>query len=302
MDAGLLQSFSIHLRSERKSPNTQNIYLLAARLLARWGAAHLDHSLLDITRSEVKEYIVWMNEEARKRNGQPFSDGYVNNQFRAIQAFFKWLVAEEDIKNPMEGLTPPKVGEKVVPIVEDDQIDALLNKYEKKNDFDSRRNYAVIRCFLYSGVRLSELTNIEVADVSLENATIRVVGKGNKERIVKIDMRTVKALDRYLRTRRAHKMAKLDALWLGSNHRPPLLPNGIRQCLRKAAQGIGFHLYPHKFRHNFAHRWLDAGGSEGDLMELMGWRSPQMLRRYGASARSARARRAYDRINLMDGR
>jgi hypothetical protein len=51
-----------------------------------------------------------------------------------------------------------------------------------------------------------------------------------------------------------------------------------------------------RFRHHFSHTWLDRGGAEGDLMELNGWSSPQMLRRYGASARSARARRTYDRI------
>ena len=61
-----------------------------------------------------------------------------------------------------------------------------------------------------------------------------------------------------------------------------------RQC------GVAVH--PHRFRHHFSHTWLDRGGPEGDLMELNGWASPQMLRRYGASARSARARRTYDRI------
>jgi integrase len=61
-----------------------------------------------------------------------------------------------------------------------------------------------------------------------------------------------------------------------------------RQC--------GVDAYPHRFRHHFSHTWLDRGGPEGDLMELNGWTSPQMLRRYGASARSARARRTYDRI------
>jgi integrase/recombinase XerD len=54
--------------------------------------------------------------------------------------------------------------------------------------------------------------------------------------------------------------------------------------------------FPHRFRHHFSHTWLDRGGAEGDLMELNGWTSPQMLRRYGASARSARARRSYDRV------
>jgi integrase len=55
-------------------------------------------------------------------------------------------------------------------------------------------------------------------------------------------------------------------------------------------------VFPHRFRHHFSHTWLDRGGAEGDLMELNGWTSPQMLRRYGASARSVTARRSYDGI------
>ncbi len=65
-------------------------------------------------------------------------------------------------------------------------------------------------------------------------------------------------------------------------------PRRGRQC--------GVDLFPHRFRHHFSHTWLDRGGPEGDLMELNGWTSPQMLTRYGASARSARPRRTYDRI------
>jgi len=61
-----------------------------------------------------------------------------------------------------------------------------------------------------------------------------------------------------------------------------------RQC--------GVEVFPHRFPHHFSYTWLDRGGVEGDLMELNGWTSPQMLRRHGASARSARARRTYDRI------
>ena len=61
-----------------------------------------------------------------------------------------------------------------------------------------------------------------------------------------------------------------------------------RQC--------GVQVFPHRFRRHFSHTWLDRGGAEGDLMELNSWTSPQMLRRYGASARSARARRSYDRV------
>jgi integrase len=80
------------------------------------------------------------------------------------------------------------------------------------------------------------------------------------------------------------------------NNRGPPTPSGIYQVITRRGRQAGVVVYPHRFRHHFSHTWLDRGGPEGDLMELNGWSSPQMLRRYGASARSARARRTYDRI------
>ena len=76
----------------------------------------------------------------------------------------------------------------------------------------------------------------------------------------------------------------------------PLTAAGIYQMTARRGRQCGVEAFPHRFWHHFSHTWLDRGGPEGDLMELNGWASPQMLRRYGASARSARARRTYDRI------
>ena len=75
-----------------------------------------------------------------------------------------------------------------------------------------------------------------------------------------------------------------------------MTPSGIYQMVCRRGEQAGVEVNPHKFRHNFSHSWLDKGGAEGDLMELNGWTSPQMLRRYGRSAASSRARRSYDRI------
>ena len=68
------------------------------------------------------------------------------------------------------------------------------------------------------------------------------------------------------------------------------------QIVARRGRQCGVEVYPHRFRHHFSHTWLYRGGAEGDLMELNGWSSPQMLTRYGASARAARARHTYDRI------
>ena len=104
------------------------------------------------------------------------------------------------------------------------------------------------------------------------------------------------ALDRYLRVRARHAQAYRPHLWLGINNRGPMTASGIYQVIARRGRECGVEVFPHRFRHHFSHTWLGRGGAEGDLMELNGWTSPQMLRRYGASARSARARRSYDRI------
>jgi integrase len=125
---------------------------------------------------------------------------------------------------------------------------------------------------------------------------IAVRGKNGKMRIVKISYQTARTLDRYLRARPGTPRPGGRTCGLGVNNRGPMTANGIHQMIVRRGRQCGVDAWPHRFRHHFSHTWLDRGGPEGDLMELNGWTSPQMVRRYGASARSARARRTYDRI------
>ena len=117
-----------------------------------------------------------------------------------------------------------------------------------------------------------------------------------RELIPLIGHQAARSLDRYLRARARHAQAHRPQLWLGVNNRGPLTATGIYQIVARRGRQCGVNVYPHRFRHHFSHTWLDRGGAERDLMELNGWTSPQMLTRYGASARGARARRSYDRI------
>jgi integrase len=137
-------------------------------------------------------------------------------------------------------------------------------------------------------------------DVDLWRREIVVRGKGGRTRIVKISHETARSLDRYIRIRSKHAQAYRPQLWLGVNNRGPMTANGIYQMVARRGRQCGVSVHPRRFRHHFSHTWLDRGGAEGDLMELNGWASPQMLLRYGASARGARARRGDDRV--MDGR
>jgi site-specific recombinase XerD len=165
----------------------------------------------------------------------------------------------------------------------------------------------VIAVLRATGMRLSELAGIRydpgdprLSDLDLRHREITVRGKGRKTRTVKIGHDAARALDRYIRVRAPHAQAYRPQLWLGTGNRGPMTASGIYQVIVRRGRQGGIDVSPHRFRHHFSHTWLDRGGAEGDLMELNGWTSPQMLRRYGASARGARARgararRSYDR-------
>jgi integrase/recombinase XerD len=235
-----------------------------------------------------------------------YSHAYASNQFRALQQFFRWLAEEEQLPDPMNRLRAPKVTEKLVPVFTSGELSALERTCQGRS-FVQRRDAAIIAVLTATGIRAGELAGIRYdpgdprrSDLDLWAREITVRGKGGRARIVRIGHDTARALDRYLRVRARHAQTWQPDLWLGVNNRGPMTANGIYQMIARRGRRCGVDAWPHRFRHHFSHTWLDRGGAEGDLMELNGWSSPQMLRRYGASARSARARRTYDRI--MTGR
>ena len=193
------------------------------------------------------------------------------------------------------GLQPPRVTDKLVPVFTGKELTRLEHACAGRT-FAQRRDTAIIAVFTATGIRLSELAALRCNDIDLWQREITVRGKGGKDRIVKIGHQAARSLDRYQRARSRHAQAWRPQLWLGVNNRGPMTAQGIYQMIVRPGRQCGVKVHPHRFRHHFSHTWLDRGGAEGDLMELNGWASPQMLRRYGASARSARARRTYDRI------
>ncbi|WP_433506765.1 tyrosine-type recombinase/integrase [Pseudonocardia halophobica] len=296
---GLLPDFRRHLMATNRAPQTIHRYLVDTEILADYlDAEGLPTAPAAITRGHLEAWLVHLSTRPSRRGGT-LAPATIARAYRSVQQFFRWLVDEEEIEHsPFEKLRPPAVPEQPVPIITDEELSKLLHAC-RGNTFEARRDAAIVRMLLDTGVRAGELAGLTVDDLDFDLDVARVLGKGRRGRAAPFGVRTGDALRRYLRSRAKHPYAQQPALWLGA--RGAMTASGIAQMLdrRGAEAGIG-EVNPHRFRHTFAHRWLAAGNQEQDLMRLTGWRSREMVGRYAASAADQRAREAHKRAGLGD--
>jgi site-specific recombinase XerD len=285
-DEGTLRAFARRLRSLGKSPRTIQSYLEAARLLAGFldGRATLE----DATSADIEDFIIHLIEA--------HSATTASVRFKSLQQLYGWLTAEEWIaRNPMAGLRAPRPREKPVPVLGDADLRALIAACQGK-DFADRRDEAMIRLFVDTGMRVAEMCAIELDDLDMRNDQVTVRGKGDRLRILPFGAKTGTSLERYLRLRAEHRLARLSWLWLGGRGRE-MTPSGVTQMLERRAAAAGIdHLNPHMFRHAAASYAMANGLGDDAVMRLFGWRTREMLNRYGAAVAEDRAREAHRRL------
>ncbi len=295
----LVPSWQLTLEADGYAKSTRVSYASAVRSFQEWLEAN-GHEVepSDVTRDHIRGWIIHTRETS--------SSATARSWFPGLRHFFKWAVEEgEATKDPTQGVKTPAPGNPKTPILSSEEAKALVAAC-KGNTFVGRRDRSIIMLFLDGGLRLAELASLTVQDIDTNDRVVHVKGKGSgrsgpRLRTVPLGTRAIREIDGYLRVRRRHPLADLDPLWLGDRNRGPVTQDAVVRILKRRAEDAGLKgVHPHMLRHTWAHHFRAAGGNEGDLMLLGGWRSRQMLDRYGASAAAERAHDAYRRLSLGD--
>lgn len=220
-----------------------------------------------VTRNALINYILYLKE-------REYTSATVARKVAAIKSFFHFLVDEGVIQdNPTENLESPKVRKRLPKILPRSQVEKLLAQPAKGSGPKALRDTALLELLDATGVRVSELVSLKVDDVNLEVATVRVRGKGDKERILPIHRQAIEALRAYLQKGRKAFLKEPGQQALFLNPRgTQLTRQGLWLIIKKYVQqaGIKEKVTPHTLRHSFATHLLEGGATLRDVQELLG--------------------------------
>lgn len=189
----------------------------------------------------------------------------------ACRSFFKFLLREGILQfNPADGIAAPKAEKKLPSAMDTDAISGLLDRASTKpNDV---RDHAILELFYSTGMRLSELVNLDVRDITSADGEFRITGKGKKDRQVMLGKKAKQAVERWL-TFRSQFVTKEsdDALFLNQRG-GRLSARGVQQRVKQLAQkrGMDRNLHPHMLRHSFATHLLESSSDLRSVQELLG--------------------------------
>ena len=272
----LIQGFKLSCQTENKSPKTIEWYIcFLNRFYQFLKRNNYPTSVKKISKDHIRTFILFLQQEAKTPHTErPLSQATVQGYVRTLKSFFSWLKREEYIeRNLMIGIPIPRAAVKIVNTFTQEHITSLVN-YCRTSEDSGYRNLTIILLFLDSGIRVSELVNIEIEDVNLVEGYIKIrKAKGNKQRFVPIGSLVQKALWKYINQYRPQPVTERVTRLFLSQYGIPLTKSGIQQMLRRYGKRVGIsgvRCSPHVFRHSFAKNYLLNGGDIFSLQKILG--------------------------------
>ena len=284
----LRAAFGSYNRTTNKSLRTVAWYEQKLEIFERHLGVGAD--LSDVTVENVRAFIADLQGRTRRYENNPFvgkkdgplSSSYIQGFVRALRAFSSWLYEDGYTDtNTLKTIRPPKIQQKIVPVLRDEEVTRLLGQFERLSPY-GERGYCIVLTLLDCGLRASELCNLTVADAHLEQGFLKVLGKGDKERHVPIGQTCGDALLRW-RERSRPQFDTNDApfLFLSSTGNQ-ITVNAVEQMIRRAGVSADIpRVHPHLLRHTFATNYLvKEVGDPLRLQQVLGHTSLEMVRRY----------------------
>jgi len=257
-----INDFENYLLLEKKySKNTINSYKTD---LEKFKEHFKDKSLKNIDNNDLKKYIQNLNKCMTAKS--------VSRNISTLKSFYKFLLLEKYInKSPLTNIVMPKIKKDLPKVLTEEEVIKLLDF--KLNDHYDYRNKAMIELMYSSGLRVSELINLKISDIDLELETIRIFGKGSKERIIPLGDYAITALKEYIIYYRPALLKEKNNDYLFPSSRGEAMTRqAFFKNLKKIAkeQNIKTNFSPHTLRHSFATHLLKHGADLRSIQELLG--------------------------------
>jgi integrase/recombinase XerD len=224
-----------------------------------------------VEQNHVEDFLQWLSKLGLSARSQA-------RILSGLKAFYKYLLMEDIIEvAPTDLLEAPKIGRKLPEVLSIGEINDIINAVDLSKE-EGERNKAMLETLYSCGLRVSELTNLKISNLLLNEGFIRVVGKGDKERITPIGSVAIKHIKIYVNTKRNHmsniKKESEDILFLnrrGKQLTRVMIFTIIKRLAEKA--GITKTVSPHTFRHSFATHLVEGGANLRAIQEMLGHES-----------------------------
>lgn len=270
-----IKGFRTYLRLERgMSLNTYNSYSSDVREFASWLASGSGPGItLEKTAGEnIRQYI---SSRIDQDGGQVITGRTQARILSSLRSFFGWLQTEGIItENPCDGIDAPKIGRYLPAVLSVDEVNDIMNSVDQSK-WGGVRDRAILELLYGCGLRVSEVSDVRISNVYLQEKFVRIVGKGNKERVVPMGDPAAEAVTAYLAVRpEPADSDSEDILFLNRSGRQ-LSRISVFNMVKKQAMlaGITKEISPHTFRHSFATHLIEGGADLRVVQEMLGHES-----------------------------
>jgi len=265
-----IKEFKYYLKVERSlADNSVNAYIRDIRKLADF-CSKIKINELNISFNEIREFIADLNSKNISARSQA-------RIISGIKAFFKYLIIEDYITNdPTMLIENPKIGLKLPVVLGVDEIELIISSIDLSNK-QGERNRAILETLYSCGLRVTELINLKISNINFKEGYIKVIGKGDKERLTPIGSNALKYITIYVNEVRIHqKISKNQEDFVFLNNRGSKLSRVMIFTLIKRIVdkvGIKKKVSPHTFRHSFATHLIEGGADLRAVQEMLGHES-----------------------------